>query len=94
MNLKICLAKSKAGHDKNHVYVIFKEDETNVFLINGRTKTTMCPKKKRKQHVQRIKNFSKEIEKQLENATTIDDELAVRVLQYYQEEESCQKQML
>ena len=29
------LARSKAGHDKGHVYVIHQVDETYVYLIDG-----------------------------------------------------------
>ena len=29
------LARSKAGHDKGHVYVIFQVDETYVYLMDG-----------------------------------------------------------
>ena len=29
------LAKSKAGHDKGHLYVIYDVDETYVYLVDG-----------------------------------------------------------
>ena len=29
------LAKSKAGHDKGQVYVIYELDETYVYLVDG-----------------------------------------------------------
>ena len=29
------LAKSLAGHDKDHVYVVVKEDDSNVYLADG-----------------------------------------------------------
>ena len=48
------LAKSKAGHDKGHVYVILKADETYVYLVDGKIRTMDKPKKKRKKHVQLI----------------------------------------
>ncbi len=48
------LAKSKAGHDKDHVYVIIDVDETYVYLIDGKIRTMDRPKKKKKKHVQII----------------------------------------
>lgn len=48
------IAKSKAGHDKGHVYVIFDVDETYVYLIDGVIRTIDRPKKKKKKHIQLI----------------------------------------
>lgn len=49
------MASSKAGHDKNTVYVIIREDAEYVYLADGKTKTLMKPKKKNKKHIQIIK---------------------------------------
>ena len=48
------LARSKAGHDKGHVYVIIKEEEAYVYLADGSVRTIERPKKKKKKHVQMI----------------------------------------
>lgn len=48
------LARSKAGHDKGHVYVIFNVDEAYVYLVDGMNRTMEKPKKKKKKHVQVI----------------------------------------
>lgn len=48
------LAKSKAGHDKDHVYVILQTDETYVYLADGSNRKLENPKKKKKKHVQPI----------------------------------------
>ena len=48
------LAKSKAGHDKGHVYVIMKEQGAYVYLADGNIRTIEHPKKKKKKHVQII----------------------------------------
>ena len=48
------LARSKAGHDKGHVYVIFSVDEAYVYLVDGIIRTIGKPKKKKKKHVQVI----------------------------------------
>ena len=48
------LAKSKAGHDKGHAYVICDVDETYVYLVDGKCRTLEHPKKKKIKHVQII----------------------------------------
>ena len=48
------LAKSKAGHDKGHLYVITDVDETYVYLVDGKIRTIDKPKKKKRKHVQII----------------------------------------
>lgn len=48
------LAKSLAGHDKGHVYVIYDIDETYVYLVDGINRTINKPKKKKRKHLQFI----------------------------------------
>ena len=48
------LARSKAGHDKGHVYVIYNIEEAYVYLVDGATRTIAKPKKKKKKHVQLV----------------------------------------
>ena len=55
------LASSKAGHDKDKIYVIIKEDSEYVWLADGKLRPVDNPKKKRKKHIQIIKSFSHEL---------------------------------
>lgn len=55
MEMTGMLASSKAGHDKNTVYVIIKEETAYVYLADGRTRTLETPKRKNKKHIQIIK---------------------------------------
>ena len=48
------LAKSKAGHDKGHLYVIYDVDETYVYLVDGEIRSIDKKKKKKRKHVQLI----------------------------------------
>ncbi len=48
------LAISKAGHDKDALYVVVGHDKDFVYLCDGRLKTPEKPKKKRLKHVQPI----------------------------------------
>lgn len=76
------LAKSKAGHDKNHVYVVLGEEADCVLLSNGRTKTCTSPKRKKKIHIQPIKNLLPEIREMLQ-AEEITDREIVKILELY-----------
>lgn len=53
---------SKAGHDKNALYVIVGEESDYVFLSDGRLKPVDKPKRKRKKHIQPI---SRKVENEL-----------------------------
>ena len=48
------LARSLAGHDKGHVYMIMDADDAYVYLADGVIRTLQKPKKKKRKHVQMI----------------------------------------
>ncbi len=54
-------AKVKKGHDKNHIYYVANQDEEFLYLVNGVTKKTDHPKKKKRIHVQVIKTLPQEV---------------------------------
>lgn len=47
-------ATSKAGHDKDRLYLIVGEEEECVYLCDGRLRGMEHPKKKKKKHIQII----------------------------------------
>ncbi len=49
------LATSKAGHDKDFVYVIIREDGEYIYVADGKSRTVERPKRKNRKHVQLIK---------------------------------------
>lgn len=61
------LASSKAGHDKNNVYVIIREDDAYVYLVDGKIRTMDKPKKKNRKHIQIIKRVQIETDETLLN---------------------------
>ena len=83
------LAKSKAGHDLGTVYVIVDQDETYVYLADGKIRTLNRLKKKKKKHVQLI-SIKYEV-------TALDDAGLRRILKEWNKEEenrrneTCQK---
>ncbi len=72
------LAKSKAGHDKDRVYVIYEIDETSVYLVDGRIRKLVNPKRKKIKHIQLI------CEKH--DLTGIDDVGIKRILKLFDKE--------
>ena len=72
------LARSKAGHDKGHVYIIMKEDNAYVYLVDGSLRTLDRPKKKKKIHVQIIL--------QQHETSDIDDVAIKRILKLFDKE--------
>ncbi len=73
------LAKSKAGHDKGHIYIILSVDETYVYLSDGRIRTRDHLKKKKKKHVQPIHKIY--------DVTGADDVAIKRILKEYKEKD-------
>jgi ribosomal protein L14E/L6E/L27E len=68
-------ATSKAGHDKDQMYVIVAADREFVYLCDGRLKTYDRPKKKRLKHIQIInKTVREELLNKLINHEKIMDE--------------------
>ena len=58
---------SKAGRDKDHLYVIIREvDKDYVLLSNGSTKTVDKPKKKKTKHL----NFLNVVDDEIKEAIT------------------------
>lgn len=77
------LASSKAGHDKNTVYVIIKEETEYVYLADGRLKTLAKPKRKNKKHIQVIKKYPEpELPERIKAGKTNDGEIR-KVLEQY-----------
>jgi ribosomal protein L14E/L6E/L27E len=75
------LARSKAGHDFNKIYVIVDSDESYVYLSDGKIRTLDKLKKKKKKHVQIICSMY--------NMDTADDAVIRRMLREWKKEEEC-----
>lgn len=77
-------ASSKAGHDKEKVYIIMKEDAEYVYLVDGICKTLAKPKKKSKKHIQIIKkNADENVRQKLFNGEMLRDEEIKRAIKLY-----------
>ena len=79
------LVKSLAGHDKESLYFVMREDASHVYLVDGVLKLVENPKKKNKKHVQPIvKMKSDELEKKLMQHMPILNEEIKRFIKLYQ----------
>lgn len=81
--MDLILAKSKAGHDINHIYVIIDELDDCFIVANGTTKTIAKPKKKKKIHLQLIKNLPAEVLDEYDISKELDDLTIKRILKVY-----------
>lgn len=77
------LAVSKAGHDKDILYVIIRLDKEYVYLVNGKNRTLFNPKKKNIKHIQIIKYVNEDLQKKLISNGKIQDEDIKRVIKLY-----------
>ena len=55
------LAWSRAGHDKDKLYVIVKTEGEYVYLSDGRLKSVEHPKKKKIRHIQIVRQIPEEL---------------------------------
>lgn len=78
-------AKSKAGHDKDKIYIIIKEEAEYVYLVDGIYRTLEKPKRKNKRHIQIIKKDQNEkITQKLLNKEALLDEEIKRAVKMYE----------
>lgn len=63
------LAVSRAGHDKDTLYLVLENDGTYVWLTDGKRRLLETPKKKKCKHVQMIRHLPDEILDQMRNIT-------------------------
>ena len=81
--MDLMLATSKAGHDRNQVYVIVEEQDDFYMIANGTTKSISKPKKKKKIHLQIIKRIPAEVLAELDSDKALDDITIKRILKVY-----------
>ena len=81
--MDLMLATSKAGHDRNQVYVILEEENDFYVVANGTTKPIAKPKKKKKIHLQLIKKIPSEVLEEIQEVNTLDDLTIKRILKVY-----------
>lgn len=81
--MRIVLAKSLAGHDKNYIYVVYEESDQEVMLVNGKTKPIDKPKRKNKKHVQLIKKLPADIQAKADGVNSLSDDIVRDIVDGY-----------
>ena len=82
--MRIEFAKSLSGHDKNHIYLIWKKEGRFAYLVNGTTHTMNNPKKKNEKHYQIVKYIPESISEQFQENESWSDTMICRAVRMYE----------
>lgn len=77
------LAFSKAGRDKNKLFVIINEESEYVYLVDGKNRTLNNPKRKNKKHIQGIHFIEETLLSKIHTQNKIIDEDIKRAIKIY-----------
>ncbi len=77
------LALSRAGHDKDRIYVICGIEEAYVWLTDGRLRPLEKPKKKKKKHIQIIYTIPENLQRKLEEGVPLQNEDVKRAIKLH-----------
>lgn len=84
---------SKAGHDKDTLYVVVGEQGNVLALADGKSKTVEAPKKKSRKHLQPINAFAAdELREKLESGEKVRPEEIKFAIRQYKENICCNKE--
>lgn len=76
-------ARSKAGHDKNELFVIVKVEGEYVYLSDGKLRKIDKPKKKKMKHIQKINFIDNNIKKIIIENDVLRDEIIKKSIKDY-----------
>lgn len=79
--------KSIAGRDAGNIYVIFQADTEYVYLVDGKIRTILRPKKKKKKHVKLLDFQDPYLTEKIRNNTVKNEEIkrAIKLLEKQQQ---------
>ena len=78
-------AKSKAGHDKEEIFIIINKEEEYVYLVDGKSRILDKTKKKKIKHIQVINQIDEELQRKLETNLILRDEDIKRAIKSYKQ---------
>lgn len=76
-------AKSKAGHDKDEIFIIINIEDEYVYLVDGKNRNIEKPKKKKMKHIQPIHYIDSELQNKLNSNVKLQNEDIKRALKCY-----------
>ncbi len=85
-------ARSLAGHDRERLYVVIREEGEYIYLADGRLRTLEKQKKKKKKHLQLDFEIAPEVKEKTDQGLEIRDEDIRRAIKN-KEVKVCQRQM-
>lgn len=77
------LARSKAGHDKDEIFVIINIEDEYVYLVDGKNRKIEKAKKKKVKHIQPIHYIDSELQNKLNSNVKLQNEDIKRALKCY-----------
>lgn len=82
------LAFSRAGHDKDTIYMIVREETDFVYVSDGRLKSVDAPKKKNKKHIQIVKKvMDEDVASRLKQGKTVRNEEIKKIIKDFFKQE-------
>ncbi len=85
-------AKSKAGHDKNQIFIIINIEGEYVFLVDGKSRNIDRPKKKKLKHIQPVNYIDCELQRKLDADIAMQNEDIKRAIKSYCKKISAESQ--
>ncbi len=75
------LVRSSAGHDRDRLYLVVREEGDMLWLADGTIRPLQKPKKKRRKHVRpELQGFSREeVERFFQNLAWADNQIRERI---------------
>lgn len=77
--------KSKAGHDKEEIFIIINIEGEYVYLVDGKSRIIEKPKKKKIKHIQIIHQIDEELQSKIEANLILRDEDIKRAIKSYKQ---------
>lgn len=77
--------KSKAGHDKDEIFIIIKIEDEYVYLVDGKSRILDRPKKKKIKHIQIINQIDEELQLKIDTNLILRDEDIKRAVKIYKQ---------
>lgn len=77
--------KSKAGHDKDEIFIIIKIEDEYVYLVDGKSRILDRPKKKKIKHIQIINQIDEELQLKIDTNIILRDEDIKRAVKIYKQ---------
>lgn len=87
------IIKSKAGRDKDKLFIIIDSDEEYVYVVDGHLRRVENPKKKKYKHIQLTNTIIEAVKNKIENQIKLTNADIRKELIVYQKEPDHRKEV-